>query len=148
MKKQTVQFFLTALLIGGSLSACNTGGTAASDCTIGETSVAAGDKIPSDECGGCVCNDEGQIQCMEEGCTPQSTYDVNEDDGGWGVSEYYCCCKSGCPPGSTACLTACLVFGGGVCKDNASPMKLACLGSSPTNGCKCAPDNESTVAPQ
>jgi hypothetical protein len=147
LKKQTLQFLFIALLLGGFLSACTSGGNAAADCTINGAVIAAGDKIPTDECGGCVCTNEGQVQCIQEDCTPQSTYDSQEPVGGWGVSEYYCCCKSGCPPGSNGCLTACLVFGGGVCGNFGSHMLLACQGSSPLNGCTCASDNESTVAP-
>lgn len=72
-------------------------------------------------------------------------YEINEDDGGWGVFEYYCCCKFGCLLGSIVCFMVCLVFGGGVCKDNVSFMKLVCFGSSFINGCICVLDNESMV---
>ncbi len=132
---------LTALFAG----ACGGGASSQPDCVVDGVSVAQGHKVPSDECGGCIC-DNGQVTCTQEGCIPMSTYELEESEEGWGVSEYYCCCKSGCPPGSAGCLSACLVFGG-ACSDTASDLRQACEGSNPADGCACAPDNESTVAP-
>ena len=144
---------ISTLLICSLLAACNPGSsTPQPDCAINDITVAYGDKIPSDECGGCMCSEDGQLKCVQQDCIPQSTYtpddDNDENDNGWAVSEYYCCCKSGCPPNSQACIAACLVFGGGACSQSYSIMKTACQGSSPIQGCTCPPHNESTVAPQ
>ena len=144
--KYTQQLLIITLLICGLVSACNSGPNAEPDCTIDGTSVAYGDKVPTDECGGCVCAVDGQIKCTQEDCTPQSAFEDEESTSGWGVSEFYCCCKSGCPPGSGTCVAACLVFGG-VCGDSNSTMLMACQGSTPLKGCACALNNESRVAP-
>ena len=134
------------LLTAAFAPACGDGASEESDCVVSGVTVEQGHKVPTDECGGCIC-DNGQVVCTQVGCIPLSTYELEESEDGWGASEYYCCCKSGCPPGSTACLSACLVFGGGVCSDLASDMRQACEGSNPSDGCACAPDNESTVNP-
>ena len=81
MNKTTLPIALLILLISGLLTACESDGNPAPDCVVGGTHIAAGDKIPSDECGGCACTDEGQIQCIDAQCTPESTYEPAEDDG-------------------------------------------------------------------
>jgi hypothetical protein len=145
--ERTLRLLTISLLIAWFATACNPDGGDQPDCTVNGINVAYGDKVPSNECGGCVCADAGQLKCTQEDCTPQTTYDTEEPAGGWGVSEYYCCCKSGCPPGSGGCITMCLVFGGS-CSQSGSDILQACQGSTPLKGCTCAPDNESTVAPQ
>ncbi len=122
------------------LSAC--GSSNQPPCEVAGATFQYGETISTDECGGCVCTSGAKVACTETSCTPTSVGapGSSQPTGGWGSSEYYCCCKSGCPKGSGACISACLVFGG-ACKDLDSPIRLKCAGSNPTKGCTCSPDN-------
>ena len=134
------------MLAGALPAGCDTGAGDQPDCVVGGVSITHGDKIPSDECGGCISDDGGQVTCTQVGCIPTSTYELEEADCDWGVSEFYCCCKSGSPPNSPGCVSVCLVLGG-VCGDDQGDVRQACEGSTPGGGGTCARDNSGTVNP-
>ena len=120
-------------LVGG----CDSTGDSGPACTVEGVSHPAGSEVFTLDCGGCLCTEESELVCTEPNCAPEKLAEGYTDDINI-FSEFYCCCKSGCPVGDVICLGYCMALGG-VCADTDHEMFLACAGSAPGTGCTCSP---------
>jgi hypothetical protein len=134
------------IVLSSFAQACDPGYDEPVTCSLVDVEFQVGEEIPDDTCGLCFCSETGAIECYDDTCALDSIDDIDEQtadpSGGWGISERFCCCQTGCPTAEEdslqhpVCMGFCMSLGG-ACGQADSDMRLACEGSSPVNGCTC-----------